>query len=443
MAHPSRLTVTHKIALGYLLVALFGALAILYALASLNDQTERIEELVAGDFAALTQARDLRQNLLAQERLAKQYLLLKDPAFLELLTRRGADFEDAWQELDLLDLEAGIPAPLSKAVEDYRAALAVQRPPELPAAGTIEAANGNELVTRLDELIGAFDLFLEERSSHIDESLLDLTWSSTEAFRRTIFFALLGLALGTPVALSVIFYIHRSVSGLIAATRELAAGSFDYQLKNSSRDEFGQLARAFAEMGQKLRELDQLHLDANPLTRLPGNLAIDQNMARRLSGGRPFAHVYIDLDNFKAYNDRYGYQSGSDVISRVGQMIHQQVREQGGPDDLVGHVGGDDYVVITSTERAEQLAPALVEAFDRLAPEFYSPEDRQAGSFLAHDRFGVERRFPLMTISVAVVCTDNLSHPSPEAISRESAKLKKYLKDQPGSNFLFDRRDKR
>ncbi|BCR04188.1 GGDEF domain-containing protein [Desulfuromonas versatilis] len=443
MGRPSRLTVTHKIALSYLLLALFGALAILYALACLGEQTDRTEALVAGDFAALGIARDLRQNLLSQERVERQFLLLKDPALRELLVRRGEEFADNWDRLSRLPLQGGLPDSLHLAVTEYRLILDGElAAPKQPPPGNSEAGK-SALIASIDGLIGALDTFLAERGAHIDQSLQELTRRSAEAFHRAIFFALLGLALGTPVALSVIFYIHRSVSGLISATREIAAGSFDYQIGNSSRDEFGQLARAFGEMGIKLRELDQLHLDANPLTRLPGNLAIDQEMSRRLGAGSPFAQVYIDLDNFKAYNDRYGYQAGSDVINRVGRMINSLVKEIGAPDDLVGHVGGDDYVVITTTERAEMLAPGLVEAFDRLAPEFYSAEDRQAGSFVAHDRYGVERQFPLMTISVAVVCTDNLSHPSPEAISRESAKLKKYLKDKPGSNFLFDRRDKR
>jgi GGDEF domain-containing protein len=196
-------------------------------------------------------------------------------------------------------------------------------------------------------------------------------------------------------------------------------------------------------MEHKLNELQRLNLDANPLTRLPGNLAIDRELENRIASDRPFAHIYIDLDYFKAYNDRYGYLSGSEIIARVGSMIKDVAVRLGNAEDLIGHIGGDDYVVLSTPDRAEAISAALIREFDAMVPGFYSEQDRVAGFFKGQDRYGVERQFPLLSMSIAIVCSDNLRNPSAEAIGRECAKMKEYLKKLPGSNYLLDRREKR
>ncbi len=193
-------------------------------------------------------------------------------------------------------------------------------------------------------------------------------------------------------------------------------------------------------MGQKLRELEQLQLDANPLTLLPGNLAIDREVEMRIGRREPFSHLYIDLDNFKVYSDRYGYKAGSDVLARVGELLKEVIGEYGSSQDLVGHIGGDDYVVISTLESGELLAQKIIAAFDKLSPSFYSVEDRKAGSFTGEDRYGVKRIFPLMTISIAVIPSDHYEYPSRLAISQDCARVKEYLKVQEGSNYMLERR---
>jgi diguanylate cyclase (GGDEF)-like protein len=224
------------------------------------------------------------------------------------------------------------------------------------------------------------------------------------------------------------------------ATLEISGGSFGHQPELSGNDEFAQLARDFSLMGRKLRELEQLRLDANPLTGLPGNLAIDREIDLRIDRNSPFAHLYIDLDNFKVYSDRYGYNAGSDVLARVGQMIQRAVGEYGSEQDLVGHIGGDDYVVITSPESSELIAQKIIDKFTELAPTFYNEADRAAGEVAGQDRYGVKRIFPLMTISVAVIFSDHYEHPSRLLISQACARLKEYLKGQEGSNYMVGRR---
>ncbi|PLX95670.1 MAG: adenylate/guanylate cyclase domain-containing protein [Desulfuromonas sp.] len=433
-------TVTRKVAFGYLVILFFSLAAIVYALTNFHQHNRQTQSLVGSQFKVFPLLRDLRQNLLAQEKLEKQLLILHEEEFLDLLGLRLVDFEQLVDKVD-----GGFPdsyrQPLSPVLQQYtqeiNSFMDALSDDHWQQADTLSSQMTSPLRSQL------FDLLSEVRDSHqraIDLSLRDLSRQSGEAYRFTLIISLVGILLSAPVALTVIYSIQRSVRALQKATREIAEGSFDSKLDIRGRDEFGLLALDFASMGRKLRELEQLRLDANPLTNLPGNLAIDRELERRIQQQKPFSHLYIDLDNFKAYSDRYGYQAGSDVLAKVGGLIQDVARREGTKEDLVGHIGGDDYVVLTSPELAEKISQTLVDAFDRMVPEFYSSEDREKGSFTGTDRYGVEREFPLLTISIAITNSENFEQPSLLAISRESASMKQHLKNITGSNYLVDRR---
>jgi GGDEF domain-containing protein/CHASE3 domain sensor protein len=435
-------TITRKIIAVYLLVTIFSLVAIIYALGSLHTQTARSQHLVSVEFKALNLLRALRQNILVQESLEKQYLILQDPGLLELADRRQSERSDLWQSLLGLDLPI-IAASLSSRMERCQEEGAHLR--DLLDARSwrkAESFSTKTLAPLRSSLLATLDQLTTTQQETIDASLFDFSTESADAYRVTLLLAFFGIALSAPAALAVILSIHKAVASLVRATKEIAAGEFEHHLDVSGQDEFGQLAREFAHMGRKLRELEQLRLDANPLTHLPGNLAIDRELHARISLGKPFAHMYIDLDNFKAFGDRYGYKAGSEALTLVGDLILAAVAMAGIPEDMVGHIGGDDYVVLTTPEHAEPIAKNLIEHFDRAAPGLYSEEDRTTGYFMGKDRFDVERKFPLLTISIAIIPSDNLEEPSPFSISQECAKMKDHLKGLPGSNYLVNRRKK-
>jgi len=435
-------TMARKMAAGYLLVTVFSLAAIIFALRSLHVETARSERLVAVDFTALNTYRDLRQNLLAQESLGKQYLILRDHTILELYDRRQQEFASLWHDLAPLPLPA-IQKDLAPRAAAYEALSTRCRnlfdKKQWKQAGT---CLNQTLAPLRDSLIDTLDTQTAIQEKSLKESMKAFSTDSRQAYRLTLLMAFLGIALSAPVSITVILSLHRSIKELVLATKKIAAGTFDHPINVDREDEFGYLAREFSDMGYKLQELERLRLDANPLTHLPGNRAIDQALLKRIEQKIPFAHLYIDLDHFKAYGDRYGYRAGSDAIVLVGDLVEEATRAYGTPDDLIGHIGGDDFVVLTTPEAAEPIARALVSKFDETVPQLYSSEDRQAGSFVAKDRYGVERRFPLLTISVAILSSENLDRPSPAAISHESAKMKEHLKSLPGSNFLINRRKK-
>lgn len=433
-------TVTKKVIIGYLVIVVFSLLSVGYALSRLHQQTRDTENLVNVEFRTFELVRDLQQNLLALENIEKQLLILRDPALSELRLNRNNEFIRFALALNRPPLTEQTRS-LIKFVENYR-----QADNQLTEALFLENWEqaqqlSNEMTVPLRvQLLKYLADFRQQQQQEINTSLALLPRHTGEAFQMTVLLSLLGICLSAPVSLAVILSIHRSVKELKKATQRISAGRFDHSPDFSGSDEFAQLASDFEQMGQKLSELEQLRLDANPLTLLPGNLAIDREIEMRISNREPFSHLYIDLDNFKVYSDRYGYKAGSDVLAKVGELLKQVVGEYGSAQDLVGHIGGDDYVVICSLNSGELLAQKIIAGFTELVPSFYNAEDQAVGSFTGEDRYGVKRTFPLMTISVAVIASDRYDYPSRLAISQDCARLKEYLKIQEGSNYMIERR---
>ena len=433
-------SITRKVALGYLVVIAFSLLALGYALVCLHDHNRRTEQLVGSQFQAFNLLRDVRQNLLGQENLEKQLVILRDSKLLGLLERRSAELDSLIVELknsDLPDYIMALPGAMDNYMSQTRQLIQVFAESDWDQAATIADTRTTAVRSQLLKILA--DLRTRHQTA-LDKDLQELSLQSSKAYRLTLILSLIGVVLSAPVALTVIISIHHSVKALQKATRDIAAGSFEAPIEIRSNDEFGQLARDFASMARKLMELEKLSLDANPLTRLPGNLAIDRELEQRIKQKRPFAHLYIDLDNFKAYSDHYGYKVGSDAINMVGKLLREVVEGHDSKDDLVGHIGGDDYVVLTNPDRAEELAKAIISNFDSHVPELYQDDDLRAGFVVGTDRHGIKRSFPLLTISIAITLSENMEHPFLLSISQNSARMKEHLKRLKNSNYLIDRR---
>ncbi|ABA89530.1 nucleotide cyclase, HAMP and GGDEF-related domain-containing [Syntrophotalea carbinolica DSM 2380] len=438
-----RFSVAQKIAAGYLLVVVFCLAAIVYALTALNSLTQRSESLVVHEFRAVVLARDFARSLLDDERLEKQTLILRDAAMLPLLDARQEELDSIFRRLAAIPLQGRFDE-----VEHVYTALTGPRVEERALLEEHAWDKAEQLSSKIisplrEQLFQKLQQFRLRQEDLMDQTLHTFSEKSSNAFRLTLALAFAGIGLAASVAAAIIVKFHRSIARLTEATRAVASGSFNHPVGLNDEDEFGRLALDFAEMEKKLNELQTFNLDANPLTRLPGNLTIERELEGRIASGRPFAHIYVDLDYFKAYNDRYGYHAGSDIIAKVGIMVKAVAARLGNDQDLIGHVGGDDYVILSTPDRAEPLAAEMIKQFDMMVPGFYTEEDRKVGYFKGQDRYGVEREFPLLSMSVAIVCSDNLRNPSAEAIGRECAKMKEYLKKLPGSNYLIDRREKR
>lgn len=181
-------------------------------------------------------------------------------------------------------------------------------------------------------------------------------------------------------------------------------------------------------------------LDANPLTRLPGNSTILHETIARIDSRAPFALAYLDIDNFKSFNDRYGYARGDEVLVVTCRILTTVVSELAGTDGFVGHVGGDDFVFMSAPDTIEAICHTLIKRFDLVIPDFYDPEDRQKGFIDSVDRRGNHERFPIMSLSIAVVTNEHRTISHPGDVSKIASELKKVAKSRPGSVYVKDHR---
>ncbi len=188
-----------------------------------------------------------------------------------------------------------------------------------------------------------------------------------------------------------------------------------------------------------LRRSDR-DLHVHPSTRLPGTLAIDAEVERRIAENETFAMCYADLDHFKEYNDRYSFADGDRVICLLATMLHDVVKGLLGEKGFVGHIGGDDFIFIVSALDVSATCGTVVELFDELIPYQYSEQDRRAGYFFGKDRRGQLHRVPLMTLSIGVVTNERRKFLSPAHASLLATEMKGYAKTLPGSVFTVDRR---
>jgi diguanylate cyclase (GGDEF)-like protein len=211
------------------------------------------------------------------------------------------------------------------------------------------------------------------------------------------------------------------------------AGADDYLVKPFEPQEL--LARV-----RMVLRRTALDLDANPLTKLPGNVSIQQEIERRLASGGPIAVCYLDLDRFKAFNDHYGFKRGDEMIQRTASVLLSASNSAGGPKDFVGHIGGDDFIIITDAACAERLCQTVVREFDAVVPQLYDEEDRKRGYVISKDRKGQETTTPLLSISIALVTNEDRPLTHPDQVAKIGAELKAYAKQFDRSLYVKERR---
>lgn len=194
--------------------------------------------------------------------------------------------------------------------------------------------------------------------------------------------------------------------------------------------------------------LKRLHLSraCNPLTGLPGNVSIEWEINKRLRGKEKFAVCYIDMDNFKAYNDKYGYELGDNIIKFLGRIIVDSVSVYGGRNDFIGHIGGDDFILITTVEKLKNVLNDIIMEFDGQIINWYNNEDRKRRYIEIPSRQGLFQRFKIMTLSIGVAHNEARDLYSLVQISEIATELKGFAKrrnlDNPKnvSSFAIDRR---
>lgn len=177
----------------------------------------------------------------------------------------------------------------------------------------------------------------------------------------------------------------------------------------------------------------------SPLTGLPGNVQIHSELKKRLSKEEEFSVLYLDLDNFKAYNDVYGFLKGDKIIQFTASIIEDEVH-MNGESGFVGHVGGDDFIAIVPYTEVENLCQRIIARFDKHIKSFFTEEDAQNGYIEIANRKGIIEKFPLTSISIAVVVADKNRFSNILEIGDVAAQVKHAVKTVMGSSYTIDRR---
>jgi GGDEF domain-containing protein len=440
-----RLTLRQQIFFGYIIMVIFTLIVGSYAIWGLIELNRATTEIIFSDMAVGEKIIKLTDCIQAQDLYEQRFLTFHREDSENLFWNRSRDFKYILADI-------GTAQPLLKdSVENMLALhdnynrlfakeVALIRSGKRDEAAEISANDLKAGFSRMLSSIREIDLKNKTRQNRemgrsgiLGERVLMVTIIlSTVSFVCGILFASL-----------LTNHLTTAINRLKAATHLIRSGNFDSMPEIHGADELADLAISFKEMSARLKELEATNLDANPLTKLPGNLAIEKELLTRLNDTEKFSFCLVDLDNFKAFNDRYGYARGSDVIKWLGEMLTRIRKELGSPLDFLGHIGGDDFVIICSPEKVHSICNRIIEEFDRGIVDYYDPEDVKKGFIVSVDRNDNPAIFGIMTISIAVVNTDRTLIREPKEVALKVTELKQYAKTFAKSLYIMDRRRSR
>ncbi|MBL0226371.1 MAG: diguanylate cyclase [Geobacteraceae bacterium] len=425
-----RLTLVQKLIASFFLIGFFLIIAVVYAIMGLGTMHRMVGDIARNDLPAATAALTLRDAMQAQQRAVGRLQIFKQSEFKELYNRQSEIFQQTLQQL----LQQSGGADLGELSQSFTAYSTLV---ERMLRGIVVS---DEVLKRAAERVEkAIETVRAEQKRILEDKLAAAREREAKTSAWALSLALSGVTLALLVATLLVYSFSTSINKLQKATHRIAAGDFDHDPHIPPGDEIGSLSRDFMQMAVRLKELEQISLDASPLTRLPGNIAIERSINRRLREKTSFAMCYLDLDNFKSYNDRYGYIKASEILKETGEVIYEAVKRLNDPDAFVGHIGGDDFVVIIDARLAKAACQEIIACFDAMIPAYYSVEDRAAGAIEGIDRYGVPRIFPLISMSIAALTCQPGSYATAAEIATAAAEVKDRVKEASGSNYIIVR----
>ena len=425
-----RLSFVQKLIISFALIGVFLITAVIYAIIGLGTMHRMVDDIARNDLTAATATITLRDIMLAQQRAAGRFQILKQPEFREIYRQQSEAFKLTLTNLQQQPGGADM-GPLTKAFATYSATVGL-----MFSGGVVSDIALKRTAERVEKAIEAVRI---EQKKSLASKLVAAREREERTATRAFCLALSGVVLAFLVASLLVYSFSSSIGKLQKATHRIAAGEFDHDPHIPAGDEIGTLSQDFMRMAVRLKELEQLSLDASPLTRLPGNIAIERSINRRLREKISFAMCYLDLDNFKSYNDHYGYIKASEVLKKTGELIHNVVKRLNDPDAFVGHIGGDDFVVIIDAKLAKAICQDIIADFDAMVPSYYTEEDRANGAINGVDRYGVPRVFPLLSISIAALTCQPGNYATAAEIATAAASVKDRVKKASGSNYIIVR----
>jgi len=167
---------------------------------------------------------------------------------------------------------------------------------------------------------------------------------------------------------------------------------------------------------------------SNPLSGLPGNVMIEEKLKQVIEVGEPYVVLYFDLDHFKVYNDIYGFENGDKMLHMTAEAIQYEFKKKKIHDVFIGHIGGDDFIAVVKDANIRPLCQDIIDYFDVRIRDFYTDEDNRNGYFIAKNRYGIEERFPIASISIAVITSMGSRFENPTELAEAASAVRKQCK---------------
>lgn len=432
-----KLTINRKMLIIYFFMALLAVLSSTYAVLSLYRINQAAVNVANNDFSFLDASKQISNILLGLENADKEYLILKDSSSEAVYWARTKELKTILTQIKSASAE------IKKLLDDM--AILSQRHGEIFRKEVLliaEASNKEAFLhihkdrnKIMDEMTQLVQRLQETAEKEIGQGLHQINSQSQRAARITMILSAISLVVGFVLALIITYNISWPLIQLKRATTAISEGQFDYPVDIVRRDEIGSLAKALRTMKDRLKILEAKLRDESPLTGLPGNRAIEEIIEKQFLEGNAFSLCHLDLDNFKPYVDKYGYAWGSEILKEVADILKEKLFSSSHENCFIGHIGGDDFIIIADPDTAEVMSHDVIQEFDRRIIKFFTQNDREKEFIVGRDRHGIFRKFPLVSLSIAIVTHNNTNQfESALDMAQKAAELKEHVKTFAGSN---------
>lgn len=435
------LNIANKLMLGFIPLVVILVLISSSALINLNRLNNISNSILNTDVVVIAASEKMIDAIWSQELYARRYLILKTKDLLELFWEKDKIFKQHVSKIKAVPEDRNFPIDKIDALHNEYNDILIQGLANLDNPSSLRVKKvEKEIKKKQDTIIALIKGMEAEAIRDQNEKTGKTSAIGTTAFRASVILCVFGILLSVTAALLITRNISGAIRKLKIATQMISNGEFEFMPEIRNKDELGDLSEAFITMAKRLKQLEEMSLDTSPLTRLPGGVSIEKTMQERISSGDLIAFCLIDIDNFKSYNDHYGYAKGNDLIKATAKIILDAVSELGTADDYIGHIGGDDFVIITKPDSYEKSCNAVIDSFDKTVPVFYDSEIRKRGYIIAEDRQGRQVTFPLASISIAVVTNTKRKFINYIQFGEIAAEMKEYAKSFSGSVCKVDNR---
>ncbi len=435
------LNIASKLMLGFIPLVVILVLISTSALFNLNRLNNISNSILNTDVVVIAASEKMIDAIWSQELYARRYLILKNKDLLELFRERDKVFKQQVVKIKAVPEDQHFPIDKIDSLHNEYNDILIQGLANLDNPSSLRAKKiEKEIKKKQDTIIALIKGMEAEAIRDQNEKTSKTSAIGTIALRTSVILCVFGILLSVTAALLITRNISGAIKKLKLATQMISKGEFEFTPDIRNKDELGDLSEAFIAMAKRLKQLEEMSLDTSPLTRLPGGVSIEKTMQERISSGDLIAFCLFDIDNFKSYNDHYGYAKGNELIKATAKIILDAVSELGTADDYIGHIGGDDFVIITKPDLYDKICNAVIDSFDKTVPVFYDSEIRKRGYIIAEDRQGKQVTFPLASISIAVVTNIKRKFMNYIQFGEIAAEMKEYAKSFSGSVCKVDNR---